>query len=167
MPVGRVVVVPLVVMVMSIAVSVSMSIRIFGLLLLFGVAIIVTIAAHAVVSASLPRTAGLLAAAAASTCGLVGVTSIVVGVVGIVAPPPVPLLSGIGTSGCGVIPCHWLCLLVFWCLWRGVIYLRHEQSLEHCDTVTVQECLSVRVVYATLGTNGQQLNIYDNSDDKD
>ena len=134
MPVGRVVVVPLVVMVMSIAVSVSMSIRIFGLLLLFSVAIVVTIAAHTVVSASLPWTAGLLLTAAAGTCGLVGVTSIVVGVVGIVAPPPVPLLSGIGTSGCGVIPCHWLCLLVF-VAWRNIFALpRRAKSL---STVTL------------------------------
>ena len=41
------------------------------------------------------------------------------------------------------------------------MYLRSlfEQSLERCDTVTVQECLSVLVVYATLGMNRQQLNM--------
>ena len=106
MPVGRVVVVPLVLLLllmMSIAVSVfmSMSIRIFGLLLLFSVAI-VTITACTIVTASLPWSAGLLAAAA-SPCGLVGII-----VVGILAPPSVALLSGIGTSGCGIVPCHWL-----------------------------------------------------------
>lgn len=104
MPVGRVVVVPLVV-VMSIPVSMPMSVRIFGLLLLFSVAI-VTITAHAIVPASLPWSAGLLASAtaAASTSGLVRIV--------VVAPPSVPLRNGIGTAGRGIVPCHWLCLFV-------------------------------------------------------
>ena len=141
MPVCRMVVVPLVLllllllmmmmMIIAVSMSMSMSIRIFGLLLLFSVAI-VTITARAVVSASLPWSAALLAAAAASPCGLVGII-----VVGILAPPSVALLSGIGTSGCGIVPCHWL-LSIRVC---GVEAMNLRSLVEQVlSTVSVSTC---------------------------